>query len=653
MNANAIVSLKTMADLENESVNFFIDAFQRGYRWTQAEVRDLLEDIHEFCQSGYETTSRFYCLQPVILTKMPEGNVWKVIDGQQRLTTLYLIYLFYVNTAGRIKPALPFALNYRGKEKLEKCLAEIKEKSYYEESELQEAKEQYGDDIDCYYILTAYGEVCRFFNSLIENAYTQNRPNDMKKVFDNFMKIIWYELVDCDEQAEITMFTQINMGKIPLTNAELIKAILLRAENDKISTYQENIAIKWDDISSSLADENFWAFLVNESDIYSTRIDFIFEIMAHEINENELSSASDVEGNKFYVEKAYNKQYFSFYVFNNYVKYLKKDDPEVDYVRIIWEKINEYYQMFRDWYQNRRWYHMIGYIVVASGKNYTEKLCELSYAYKQGEKEGHQAGHKTSFENYLRCMIIDHIGNGEESFSVQNLKDLLEALEYGSSKDDEKIRDALLLYNISSLEMLEEQTDARFPFEKYKSNKISWDIEHINAVADDRPNDSYDRDQNECKIWLENARNVPDIEKLELPNHEPVISAIDRILKDRLYLPQNEPGTQTFIDTFECIINYYGDSDATDNTLKNLTLLDSGTNRSYKNSVFPLKRIKILENCTKEIFIPMCTKNVFLKAYLNAKSLLKWTQEDKDAYMDDIVHNISEYLRLEETASGE
>lgn len=652
MNTNAIVSLKTMADLGNEAVEFYIDAYQRGYRWTESEVRDLLEDIYDFSQSGYEITDRFYCLQPIIVTKMEDGHVWKVIDGQQRMTTLYLIYLFYVNTAGLIKPKLPFSLHYKGKEKLEDCLKEIRDRNYYEESSLSEAKEAYGDDIDCYYILSAYSEVCRFFNALISNAYTQNRPNDMKKVFDNFMRIIWYELIDCNEQTEITMFTNINMGKIPLTNAELIKALLLRAENDEITTYQENIAIKWDDISASLSEENFWSFLVNDSSLYSTRIDFIFEIMAHEINENELAAAEDEEGKKFYIEKAYNKQYFSFYVFNNFVKFLKKDDQEIDYVRVIWEKINEYYQMFRDWYQNRRWYHLIGYIVVSSGKNYTEKLCELSAAYKRGATDGNHAGHKTVFENQLREMVIRQISSNNDSFTSQDLRDILEDLKYGSGKDD-VIRNILLLYNISSLELLEGQTDARFPFEKYKSKSISWDIEHINAVADDRPRDTYDREQNECKIWLENAKNVPGIESLTLPDGEQVTAAIDRILENKLYLPQNEPDTATFIDVFECIINYYGDSNETDNSLANLTLLDSGTNRSYKNSVFPLKRIKILENCTKEIYIPLCTKNVFLKAYLNVKSLLKWTQEDKEAYIDDIVKNISEYLRLEDAESGE
>ena len=63
-------------------------------------IKDLLDDIHEFSQSPYKNNQagdndRFYCLQPIIVTQEKEKGAWKVIDGQQRLTTLYLIYLYY------------------------------------------------------------------------------------------------------------------------------------------------------------------------------------------------------------------------------------------------------------------------------------------------------------------------------------------------------------------------------------------------------------------------------------------------------------------------------------------------------------------------------------------------------------------------------
>lgn len=93
--SDTVVRLKTIADLQNESVKFYIDAYQRGYRWTRNEVRDLLDDIREFSQVKKPDDGAFYCLQPIIVTRKEDGDGWKVIDGQQRLTTLYLIYSFY------------------------------------------------------------------------------------------------------------------------------------------------------------------------------------------------------------------------------------------------------------------------------------------------------------------------------------------------------------------------------------------------------------------------------------------------------------------------------------------------------------------------------------------------------------------------------
>lgn len=76
------VSLKSIADISEMKISFFIDAYQRGYRWSPIEVRDLLDDVREFGHSKKDESS-FYCLQPIIVTQNAEG-AYKVIDGQQR-----------------------------------------------------------------------------------------------------------------------------------------------------------------------------------------------------------------------------------------------------------------------------------------------------------------------------------------------------------------------------------------------------------------------------------------------------------------------------------------------------------------------------------------------------------------------------------------
>ena len=48
---------------------FFIPSFQRGYRWNEEQVEDLLEDIWEFFNISKKDDGEFYCLQPVIVKK--------------------------------------------------------------------------------------------------------------------------------------------------------------------------------------------------------------------------------------------------------------------------------------------------------------------------------------------------------------------------------------------------------------------------------------------------------------------------------------------------------------------------------------------------------------------------------------------------------
>ena len=86
-NAEIILDTKLVGDIEG---HFSVPSYQRGYRWGEAEVVRLLDDI-------YTTDGkRNYCLQPVVVRK--NGEKFEVIDGQQRLTTIYLIYR-YMNQA--------------------------------------------------------------------------------------------------------------------------------------------------------------------------------------------------------------------------------------------------------------------------------------------------------------------------------------------------------------------------------------------------------------------------------------------------------------------------------------------------------------------------------------------------------------------------
>ena len=80
--------------------NFKIEAYQRGYRWGKEEVEYLLEDIYEI------PLGQKYCLQPVVVKNV--NTVYELIDGQQRMTTLYLI-MKYLHTYIDIKYSIEYA----------------------------------------------------------------------------------------------------------------------------------------------------------------------------------------------------------------------------------------------------------------------------------------------------------------------------------------------------------------------------------------------------------------------------------------------------------------------------------------------------------------------------------------------------------------
>jgi hypothetical protein len=81
------------------------------------------------------------------------------------------------------------------------------------------------------------------------------------------------------------------------------------------------------------------------------------------------------------------------------------------------------------------------------------------------------------------------------------------------------------------------------------------------------------------------------------------------------------------------------------NNIYNLALLDAATNRSYKNAPFPIKRNRIIENDMNGIFVPICTKNVFMKFYSRKMgNVMYWKDTDAEDYLNAIKKTLSKYF---------
>lgn len=569
--------IRTVGSLLPEQ--FFVPKYQRGYRWTKQQVTDLLEDINDFEPITYENQSKsWYCLQPLVVRR--KGDKWNLIDGQQRLTTIYLILHFLRENLGE-----------RGKQKL---------RLYSLEYETRKAgwlgvlsnEEKATENIDFWYIHTAYQTISGWF-SKNEN---ENESKFLGKLSED-CKFIWYDIDQTGNMvaSEEEVFIRLNIGKILLTNAELIKALFLNRSNftsnskdsskDKeVRLRQLEIATQWDVMEEELANDAFWYFINGKENNIQPRINYLFDILSGII-----APESDAYATFRYFQER----------FDNKMLAANPDiDKETEDILVVdreWELIYKNYQVLREWFKDHSYHHFIGYLLTCN-----ESLKSLLDEYF--------AKTKFDFKKTLTDKIRRIINwNGKEDIY----------------KSDQRCRKILLLHNVITMQQLEND-NLRFPFHKYHTEK--WDIEHIQAVADPEKKPKTNKDR---KQYLEDSG--------EFVNDAGLKSEIDSFLREDEKLKDDAE----FDTLYGKIIKHFSENDvesAETDTLSNLALLDSSTNRGYGNAVFPAKRKTILDKDASGKFIPICTKYAFLKYYTRKDfgDLNRWNQKDRIEYLYDI-----------------
>lgn len=226
-------------------MNFYIPKYQRGYRWKDQQVIDLLDDLWEFYLKE-KKPNEIYCVQPLVVKRKEEDTFrkikeeaanlseiasllkgyWEVIDGQQRLTTFYIILAY-------LCPELPhkFQLEYatRNPDDRSPEYGSIGSKEFLKQlDQLDQNKinEEIADsNIDFYHMRNTYNVVLKWVRS--KKLKEANEAYNLEGFIDTLMhrvKFIWYET---DEPDPIAVFIRLNIGKISLTDSELIKALFL------------------------------------------------------------------------------------------------------------------------------------------------------------------------------------------------------------------------------------------------------------------------------------------------------------------------------------------------------------------------------------------------------------------------------------------
>lgn len=570
MNTSLLIEPMNIQQLLDK--NFFIPAYQRGYRWTPQQIKDFLNDINEFEPKINENGEKsWYCLQPLVLKPMDiesvninrldvEKNWYEVIDGQQRLTTIFLL-IHYINEMwkGKFKHK-EFTLKYQTRQFSSDFLTNLAIDTTNNDGIIND------QNIDFFFISNAYQTIHEWAESL--ELTGQLNSAELESKFVHYTKVIWYE-TDSDS---VEVFTRLNVGKIPLTNAELIKALFLNKTNfielndkdkAKIRLQQIEISTEWDRMEYALQHDSFWYFLTDRKQL-TTRIDLIFNLISK--------------------KHAKNDDYFTFRCFS---ERLKKEK-----IKNVWREVKQCFQTLEEWYKDRTLYHKIGYLI-SIGFN-IDKIYALN-----------KDTTKIEFLNVINKKIIEYLPNND-----------LNELQYRS----EKIRPILLFHNVQTFLNNKNET-TRFPFDRFKKEK--WDVEHITALADQPP-----RSDQHKKDWIKEI--LDNISNLNLDSH----------LQNKLLEVQSD--LSQFDEFFIQFMEAFQGQGLDVNSIDNLVLLDSSTNRSYKNSVFPIKRKKIIQREKTGTFVPICTKNVFMKFYsTDVEQMSFWGEKDREQYLTDIEETIS------------
>lgn len=583
MPANKKIENEFIEIKQLENKDFLIPSYQRGYRWDNKEVKELLEDINDFMLT--KKYNDFYCLQPIVVKE--DKSKYRTIDGQQRLTTIFLIIKY-------LKDEPYFTIEYETREKSFNFLNEIKDKD-----------DNSADNIDFYYFLEAYNCIKDFFEN--------NKNIDRNKFYDtliNNCKVLWHEI--SDNESEQDVFIRLNIGKIPLLEEENIKALFL-SKNEEIDDRDlEDRAKTWYEAEKKLRTNNDFSYLV------LSKIDKEYIEKEKDSNNNNILILNDDFlriGVYLDAIKENEKQGLFDYFYN-----LKKNNKLNDEWNKLEECINTLSKFASDDNGNsieRNIFHYIGFLILNDVMN-------INSIYK--------LWNETTQNNLFLNKLLEKIKNNITL--LVNGKDILEYIDNLNFKDHKKIIfKILVLFNIDRL-LKDKGSIEYFKFNRFQLEE--WSLEHIYAQNSKSIKEYIDKNSKEKIIkWLEEV--IKYIEDTSLTKE--IENAINKLNVKSI---NNIDNFNNLLDNIDNNFKYTNSL----NGIGNLCLLDKASNSRIGNNIFSIKIKDIEELGNKGKLIPIATKEVFNKQFSKRnKNKDLFTKEDREDYMNDIIEVLKNYIK--------
>lgn len=598
------IELKSTRELLNGK-HFIIPNYQRGYKWRGKDVEYLINDIAEIKDSDNSD----YCLQPVVVAPkgrttticptcgqaLDEGNKeYILVDGQQRLTTIWLIINWAKHNGFQID--WNFSVEYETRDISNAFLKDIQEKG--------EAKDKDEGTCDTHYFSEALkaieskkDELGAFLNNLEKNV-----------------KIIWYEIEPEEGPAH---FERLNNAKISLTNAELVKAFILT----KISeTARARVACEWDEMEYKLQDKVFFSFITTKDSIYNkeyNRIELLLDLYIGTTKED--------------------KEKDEHHTFNQIANKVEKEGKTIGH---IWQDILNVHNRLICWYNDNFLYNLIGFLVEKKGD------AELSIIWVNCKGKSTK-----DVKEFVRAQVVEENIPTEDDIrkmvykncrtkDVLLLFNILSLMSIDEKKDYKYIFNDKFHFDLYKAENWDKEHVHATASESLQS-KVEW-VKWLRDLDIKLVEEKLADHKEEYLKWIKEAKKVKDNEYIDIKED-----------KNETFKPLSKEIFNAMFMNIVSALEGDDEKDFNQNSIGNLVLLNAGINRSgsYKVAPFSTKRRIIMERVKKGQFVPLGTQNVFMKVYTPIPGhFYKWEKEesydgneksDRDNYIEEIVKTIN------------
>lgn len=632
-------------------LNFIIPSYQRGYRWDNEQVEALLNDLYDFIKrsakhkgSGGNTPEPYYCLQPItVVHDSSDADSYIVVDGQQRLTTIYLLLHFLRNEEEWNYPI--YSLHMSSRDLQDKFLAD---------KDFMKPDCDTSSNIDIFYIKKAFDTMATWFKA--DNKRAQNKdafrklfayePDDSEDYRD--VRIIWYEISDT---TALDAFRRLNYGKIPLTPTDLVKALLLEGGADAAdgqhtrgTAYRR--ALEWDSMEHALQEPYFWAML--SADEVPSHLDVVLDFVADRLNK----SMAETDGGKLpFVRKDKSDlpDYFNYNVVNEYLH--RRGDDGTDHV---WNEICRTFNLICNWFANRQWYHLIGLLrILPDKKSKMTRRKFVQHIYNLSVDDKGKPVDRPLFTVRLK---------GEIGRMVKLPDGLTPAnLSYIENNHHDIVK-ILTLLNVQEA-LNDNTTGSRFAFHLFEQFKVT-SLEHIHPqnISTNAPFDEF-------REWVERrGKDFAELDDIDFSkvaagngfegeaadeeakrlraDADDALAVLKEFANDSdMYADDNQKATLD--DAVSRFDKFFGElsgiSEKELHSISNLALLDQPTNSALQNCFLDQKRKLLMqrhERCNLDdkqssTYAPPATRKVFCKGYTRcpAGDMRLWQEADRKNYL--------------------